>query len=141
MSSDSSPILVGAINTNNNAGTVYTFEASSGGTWVPTGQLVPNIAPTQGGLYGFSTAVSHDGSTVLVGAPNANSGAGAVYVFKGTNGGGSWGPATAVQGPSGAMNFARVKMPTSQPGVFAVADGLFNANYPTPGDVTIYTYQ
>jgi len=68
----------------NSAGAAFVYEYS-GGSWVLTTYLKAPM-PTAGQLFGTTTAISEDGSTVVVGARNSDvSGqvrAGALYVFK-----------------------------------------------------------
>jgi hypothetical protein len=69
--------LVGAPDTNRDAGAAYVF-APRGANWLQQARLSANDA-TAGGQFGFSAALA--GDTALVGAPGTNGGAGAAYVF------------------------------------------------------------
>ena len=63
-------------------GAVYLFEAADG-AWSQTDQLSPSDT-----LDSFGRSVDHNASTVIVGAPNHNDGAGDAIVFQNDNG--SW---------------------------------------------------
>ncbi len=67
----------------------------SGTTWTQQQKLTPASGTEIGaGEFGFSTGLSSDASTALVGAPNDSSSAGAVYAFTGppeSSGGGGGG--------------------------------------------------
>jgi hypothetical protein len=65
-------------------GAVYLFSRSTSTEW----PQVAKLTHTDGAVLGFGAAVSMDGSYVAVGAPRANSLAGAVYIFTGS--GSSW---------------------------------------------------
>jgi hypothetical protein len=87
ISNDGSTIVAGArhvtVNANLNAGAVYAF-VKPGSAWAPT--ATPNATLTVNGgaiadNFGWSVAVSGDGSTVVAGAPDAGSFLGAGYVF------------------------------------------------------------
>jgi len=91
VSADGTTAVVGAFfdqNTNGlRAGSAYVF--SQDGTWQQQAKLVPEDGDS-GDRFGYSVAVSGDGSTVLVGAhrdgnPNGDD-AGSAYVFSRTTG-------------------------------------------------------
>ncbi len=87
--------VVGTPDTNSHTGNVYIYVKGSQGAW-PTSPSATLDDPqsTAGDDFGFSVAVAVSGSigtTVLVGAPGADSGAGAAYIYvDGTSG---WGTA------------------------------------------------
>jgi uncharacterized protein YjbI with pentapeptide repeats len=83
LSADGQTALVGAPQGGqNNQGAAYMF-TESGGTWqaAPVATFEP-----QGSLFGYSVALSADGQTVLVGAPQDYGGA--AYLYR--ESGGSW---------------------------------------------------
>ncbi|WP_277543289.1 hypothetical protein [Haloarcula laminariae] len=88
LSSDGSTALIGA--PGDEAGSAYVFD-SSGGSWTQQAKLAPDDGDSDDS-FGFSVALSSDGSTALIGAsgdedPN-NELAGSAYVFDSS--GGSW---------------------------------------------------
>lgn len=74
----------------NSAGVVYAF-ALSGGTWTRTGPITAPT-PAASSYFGSSIALSHQGTTLVVGAPQedvaALQGAGSAFVY--TRAGGNW---------------------------------------------------
>lgn len=76
--------LVGAPDVNLLRGKVYAF-AKSGGAWVEVQEFTASDVQ-RGDQFGYSVAIS--GTTAVVGAPGANFGGGAGYVF--TESGGTW---------------------------------------------------
>ena len=89
ISDDGSTIVAGARHVNFNTGAVYMF-VKPGSAW--TNKSTANAALTVNGgddadNFGWSVAISGDGSTVVAAAPDANTDAGAGYVF---NKGGAW---------------------------------------------------
>lgn len=94
VSADGSTALVGAFGEDSAAGRVYIF-TRSGATWssTPTTTFLDPGA-TANDLFGFSVALSADGTVALIGAPGASGYAGKVYVF--AQSGGTWGAAPTV---------------------------------------------
>jgi hypothetical protein len=94
ISADGNTVLIGAsgedTSPNNANGAVYVF-TRSGTTWTQQAKLLASDAAS-GDVFGFSSSISADGDTALIGAflestsPNTNSGA--VYVF--TRSGTTW---------------------------------------------------
>jgi hypothetical protein len=86
VSGDGSTVVVGATGANSGEGAVYVFSEPAGG-WTSGTQAVTLTASsgTSGDEFGLSVAVSSDGSTVAVGAPEttvgANADEGTAYVF------------------------------------------------------------
>jgi hypothetical protein len=105
LSSDGTTALIGA------PSAAYTFHASAEGSWgsssLPGASLTGPSAPPTSGEYGYSLAVSSDGTTALVGAQ------GGAYVFH-VSAVGSWAssaPATAaLTDPSGDTNAVPVAL-------------------------------
>ena len=86
LSSDGSTALVGAPGKNHFTGGAYVF-TRSGSTWTQQQKLTPSD-PAAGDQYGTSAALSSDGNTAVIGAPNKATATGAVYVF--TRSGSTW---------------------------------------------------
>jgi hypothetical protein len=94
LSSNRTSVLVGApslpVNENLGQGAAYVFKLS-GGSWTQQQELLASDG-AQNDFFGSSIALSRNGTTALVGAPNHtvndSSGQGVAYVFKLS--GGSW---------------------------------------------------
>ncbi len=103
--SDGSTVVTGAPGVNSAQGTAYVFVKS--GTWAttstPTAALTNSTGAT-GDVMGTSVFISSDDSTIIAGAPGANSGRGAAYVFGKS---GTWAttstPAATLTNSSGAV--------------------------------------
>jgi trimeric autotransporter adhesin len=86
VSGDGSTVVVGATGANSGDGAVYVFSEPAGG-WASGTQTATLTASsgTSGDEFGASVAVSSDGSTVVVGAPEttvgSNADQGTAYVF------------------------------------------------------------
>ena len=79
LSSDGNTALMGAIGKNVSTGAAYVF-TRSGTSWIQQQKLnASDAAPNDD--FGYSVALSSDGSTALVGADQKNSNQGAAYVF------------------------------------------------------------
>jgi choice-of-anchor B domain-containing protein len=79
LSLDGQTLLVGATRQNEGSGAAFLFTRSANGTWTQTAELrAANAA--EGDNFGGGVTLS--GDVALVGAPNRNEGAGAVYVFR-----------------------------------------------------------
>jgi RHS repeat-associated protein len=88
LSSDGNTVVVGAPGDSSEAGAVWVFTRSEG-KWTQQGKKLAGGAEESGkGSFGSSVALSSEGSTALVGAPDDNSEAGAVWVF--TRSEGTW---------------------------------------------------
>jgi hypothetical protein len=79
LSGDGGTALVGADGKNASTGAAYVF-VRNGTTWTQQAELTAGDA-AQRDYFGFSTALSQDGSTALVGAFEKNASIGAAYVF------------------------------------------------------------
>jgi hypothetical protein len=86
LSADGTTAIVGGPNDNSSAGAVWVYTQLDG-TWTQQGaKLNGNGGSTPSG-QGYSTALSADGNTAIIGGPNDNSNAGAVWFFsRGSNG-------------------------------------------------------
>ncbi len=97
MSADGSTALIGAPDDNTEAGAAWVF-TQSGGTWTQQNELFGDCAAncsgpsgtgeTGAGQFGYSVALSTDGSTALIGTPDNNGYQGAAWLF--TQSGGTW---------------------------------------------------
>jgi hypothetical protein len=94
ISSDGNRAIVGGNTDNNNSGAAWVF-SRSGGVWTQQAKLTGSGAV--GAAYqGTSVTISGDGSTVILGGPGDNSGAGAAWAFLGTT------PVATAPAPVGA---------------------------------------
>ena len=85
--------MVGALQ-QGNTGAAYVFR-NSGGTWSQQAKLSDGASKD-----GFGTSVAMSGSTVVVGAPDADSFTGAAYIF--VNSGGTWSQQAELTASDGA---------------------------------------
>jgi hypothetical protein len=81
LSADGTTAFVGAPFRNGGTGAVYVFHVSGEAAWASTS--TPAATLTVGGsfIFGGAMATSGDGTTLVVGAPYGNGGAGEAYVF------------------------------------------------------------
>jgi FG-GAP repeat len=79
ISADGSTAIIGGYNDNSGNGAAWVFTRSNG-VWSQQSKLVASDSSNGTGV-GWSVAVSADGSTALVGAPDGVSDPGAAYVF------------------------------------------------------------
>jgi hypothetical protein len=84
VSADGTTALVGGDSDDEGQGAAWVY-TRSGDSWKQQG---PKLAVPEGELFGASVALSGDGNTALVGAPDLNDVAGAAFVF--TRSGGRW---------------------------------------------------
>ena len=84
LSGDGGTLVVGAYGTNSSRGVVYIYTKTGGQYRSPTVLTDPGGAASDS--FGLAVAVSGDGGTVVVGAPNGNSTAGAAYLYNRSNG-------------------------------------------------------
>jgi FG-GAP repeat len=90
ISGDGSTVVVGSLEHGSDAGAAYVFSEPASGGWrnaTETAELTASDGASttgsgqRGDELGYSVAVSRDGSTVVAGAPNHSTYAGAAYVF------------------------------------------------------------
>jgi hypothetical protein len=74
LSADGNTAIIGEPNDNNCAGAVWVY-TRTGGVWTQQGGKL--VVPDPVGCFGVSVAISADGNTAIVGAPNDSGGAGA----------------------------------------------------------------
>jgi hypothetical protein len=102
LSSDGTVALIGADQYGFSGGGFAYFFSRSGNSWSQA-QAVPDPAGAADDAFGWSVALSSDGSVGLIGAINTNVGGtpcvGEAYVF--TRSGASWSQAQAIPDPSG----------------------------------------
>ncbi len=88
LSADGATALIGAPDDNNNAGAAWVFTLSESG-WTQQGpKLTGGSEEVERGDFGNSVALSADGATALIGAPEDNKFHGAAWVF--TRSGSTW---------------------------------------------------
>ncbi len=85
LSADGNTAIVGAPTDNNNTGTAFVY-TRSGGSWSQQGAKLSGSDAVPGSKQGGAVALSSDGNTALIGAPNDNNSVGAVWVFTRTAG-------------------------------------------------------
>lgn len=86
-------ILVGASGANDDSGAAYFFERNNEGEWTETGQIT--LADTM--ETGFGSSVHLNGNHAFVGAPGYADGAGAVIVYR--NSDGNWSEVVTISNP------------------------------------------
>ncbi len=87
LSADGETALVGAPHEGGEAGAVWVF-TRSGSTWTQQAKLTGGEEAVGEGHFGHSVALSADGDTAVIGAPNDDDSLGAVWVF--TRSGSTW---------------------------------------------------
>jgi hypothetical protein len=80
LSSNGSTALIGALRDNNGHGAAWVFKRS-GGAWTQQGAKLTPSDESGAGDFGFSVALSSDGDTALIGAPDDNNPNGGAWVF------------------------------------------------------------
>jgi hypothetical protein len=86
LSADGNTALVGAPRDSGEVGAVWVF-TRTGSSWTPQAKLTGGDEESGAGRFGRSVALSADGNTALIGAPNGGGG-GAAWVF--TRAGSAW---------------------------------------------------
>ncbi len=81
LSSEGNTALVGGWANNLQVGAAWVF-TRAGETWTQQGELLLAAGETGAGAFGSSVALSSDGNTALIGAPDDNKDTGAVWYFK-----------------------------------------------------------
>jgi hypothetical protein len=131
---DGGMLVIGAPRAHSDAGAVWIY-TRSGSTWTETSEL---LSPAGGkGAFGRSVAVSSDGETVLVGAPQSGTGgAGEAWVFAHDSSG--WQPAGPLdgQGTANEGSFGRsVALSANGEAALVGAPGLGQ----TPGAAWVFS--
>ncbi|HQU16804.1 MAG TPA: GlyGly-CTERM sorting domain-containing protein [Gammaproteobacteria bacterium] len=84
LSSNGTTALIGAQGTNSYQGAAYVYTEPTSGTWANTSTYAAEFTASNGAannFFGFSVALSSNGTTALIGADGANSNQGAAYVY------------------------------------------------------------
>ena len=105
MSADGTMALIGGPDDNAGVGAAW-LVGRSGERWALEGPRLTGSGGSGAGKFGHSVALSADGTTALVGAPEDNGSVGAAWVFAFS--GGSWvqqGPKLIGEGATGAAKF------------------------------------
>jgi hypothetical protein len=87
LSSDGNTAIVGGASDNGGAGAVWLYTRSDG-VWTQQGTKLTGSGSLGGAMQGFSVALSGDCNTAIVGGPQDDGGAGAVWVY--TRSGNVW---------------------------------------------------
>jgi predicted transcriptional regulator len=88
LSANGRNLIVGAYNDNDRKGASWVF-VRNGSTWIQQGGKLVGTGATPVAFQGYSVAISADGGTALIGAPNdATNHTGAVWIF--TRNGSAW---------------------------------------------------
>ena len=136
ISSDGNTAVVGGWGDNKNTGAVWVF-IRRGGVWTQQGTKLVGIGSVGEACIGISVAISSDGNTAIVGGPQDNSNAGAVWMF--IRNGGVWtqqGPKLVGTGAAGnALQGTSVAI--SSDGNTVVVGGSYDNNQ--AGAVWIFT--
>lgn len=90
-------LVIGALSGNGNAGAAYVFQ-QSGGVWTQHSKLVASDG-TDGNLFGQAVAITED--KLVIGAPTAEVGAGAAYIFELSEG--AWIEQDKIEGQADAL--------------------------------------
>ncbi len=85
VSADGNTAIVGAPGDNSRAGAALIY-IKSNGVWVRQGPKLVGTGAVGNGELGYSVDISNDGNTAVVGARLDSSGAGAIWIFRRTNG-------------------------------------------------------
>jgi hypothetical protein len=80
LSADGNTLAVGSPNDNGFTGATWIF-IRSGGAWFQQGPKLVASDSVGAANQGFSTALSADGNTLVVGGPNDNTGIGAIWIY------------------------------------------------------------
>jgi hypothetical protein len=81
LSADGTTAFVGAPVNGGAAGAVFVFHVSDEAAWTSSSKPTATLRVANSFLLGSAVATSSDGTTAVVGAPNANRGAGGAYIF------------------------------------------------------------
>ena len=124
LSADGNTALIGG-DDDNAVGAAWVF-TRSGSTWTQQG---PKLTSTAAGTFGQSVALSGDGNTALIGAPNDNNNLGTAWVFTRSNN--SWtqqGSALTGSAENGQSTFGG-SLALSEDGNTALIGGLADNNF------------
>ncbi|HTY58345.1 MAG TPA: T9SS type A sorting domain-containing protein [Bacteroidota bacterium] len=85
LSADGTTLIVGGPNDSTGTGAAWIFARSSG-SWIQQGNKLKGSGAAGPARQGHAVAISADGNTAMIGGPNDNGGAGAIWVFVRTGG-------------------------------------------------------
>ena len=129
---------IGAPNSDSNAGIVRVYTLNSG-TWSQIGNNIEGEAVN--GKFGYSVSLDEDGVTVAIGAPNSNSDAGSVRVYKFNSGLDNWEPiGETIEGSIAGGKFGYSVSLDGDGGIVAIGapNSDSNAGSVNAGSVRIY---
>ena len=129
---------IGAPNSDSNAGIVRVYTLNSG-TWSQIGHDIEGEAVN--GKFGYSVSLDEDGVTVAIGAPNSNSDAGSVRVYKFNSGLDNWEPiGETIEGSIAGGKFGYSVSLDGDGGIVAIGapNSDSNAGSVNAGSVRIY---
>ncbi len=110
LSADGTTALIGSFGVNTAKGAAFIYQAPSEGSWAtavtPTATLT-NSAGGTNDVFGYSAALSPDGTTALIGAPQAQANQGAAYVF-GVASESAWGASTPLTTPTATLSVSGI---------------------------------
>ncbi len=129
--------MVGSPDTASSTGAAYIFTAP-GGVWSTT-PAASLAGPAVGSAFGKAVALSPDGSAALVGAPNANSSAGAAYMYTQTGGVWSITPAASLIDPGAGADRFGSSVAVSGGTALVGAPNTGVGTYTTAGEAYVYT--
>lgn len=122
LSADGNSAVVGGPRDNEYRGAVWSF-TRSGNAWTQHGKKLT----AQANGFGESVAMSADGSTALIGAPDQNGFAGAAWVL--TQTGGEWSKQAELKGTPGEFAYFGSSMALSENGNTALIGSPTEQNY------------
>ncbi len=123
LAADGNTALIGGGKDNASAGAAWLF-TRSGSTWSQQGSKLTGGGETEGAQFGYSVALSGNGSTALIGGGADNSGIGAAWTF--TRSGSTWsqsGPKLTASGEIGSGHFGCCGVALSSDGGVALIGG------------------
>ncbi|HEX3510515.1 MAG TPA: hypothetical protein VHT27_05380 [Solirubrobacteraceae bacterium] len=126
LSADGNTALIGAGSDNSFQGAAWVFTRSAG-AWTQQGTKLTGGEESGTGEFGYSVALSADGSTALMGGPGDNTNKGAAWVF--TRSGTTWSPQGAKltgSGEAGAKTELGYSAALSASGDTALLGGPFD---------------
>ena len=136
LSADGNTAIVGGPDDNNHLGAVWVY-TRSGGVWSQQGGKLVGTGASGNSEQGRTVSISADGNTAIVGGPNDNSIAGAVWVY--TRSGGVWTQQGSKLFGTGAVGIAEqgYSLSISADGNTAIVGGVVDSSY--AGAAWVYT--
>jgi hypothetical protein len=125
LSADGNTAMLGGPGDNSSAGAAWVF-TRSGNVWTQQGSKLVGTGAVGAASQGFSVALSSDGLEAIVGGPQDNNGAGAVWVF---NSAGSWYQVGKLVGANGSSKAGQGQsVALSADGNTALLGGSFDSS-------------